>query len=1320
MSRTSALMLSPASNAYAPAVARPMAVRVPTIQRACACGGSAGLTGKCASCENEQHLGKSVLQPKLTISTPDDPYEREADRIAGDVMRMPGPATRPLGISPLIQREEAPAAEDEEELAATLQREAAGQDTPAEDEEELQREAVPGGPVRATGGLSASLLASASGTPLPLAARGFFESRFGRDLDHVRVHSDATAGAMARSINARAFTHGHDIYFSAGQYDPVSIAGRSLLAHELTHVFQQDGKRTLRRKALSPGLAAEATVRLPMDGPANRNEVAAERAAAKVGSTGSAAADAPPPASGTAPSDGAADLPASLAAAIARPSGGTALPPSLAIENEARLGTSLAHVRVHQGPGAIALTRALDARAFTYGADIWLGEGESTADRRLMAHELAHVAQQAPGSARLQTKLHYQYVLPVLGKGSGGGPGTRTHLYVLGILGHEAGKKGKELYTEVPIPGGATVKPGIADMVTTDKNVLPGITFAGDTPRFQPLLDATKHNGANAPASLHAATAAPAGNAGGRACTGQGLPRGKGICRVKPAPKNIYIGDLKPNDPDEINKGKGQVGGYIAAISKLTGQVNSFAAASPDLVRPKGATWTTNPVRMKSLAIPKVFDPPTAKSPSIEAQLYIDGKPTAIREKATPEIIKHGEGIWTYDFIALRDLTGQPTAKATTPGPVTTAKTELEKVKKEVKAPATARSIAKLRRLGPRRIQRKTETLKAEDNFKLETWKQSSYGPWRQRAEAATGGAGALARSKASADAKERMKDEAAQQIRERTGLSSIKVVAGTTARARELEVVQHWIDHGETYGRLRQIFGTGFVKLVNVYEKVKGKIATKVAAIRRRFAGEAKGVSDPKSAAIAGLKRIAGSLLVLFVRDIGRRLVGAVTKGAAALLGTLFGEEKAKIEEQIKYIEDREKEFRDFIREQIEARFSAEIEKLQELVATIENVAAKVKKIGWLVNMVKWAIRIAQCGLPPLLGCIIGLITSKVVEMIIAGIIASCWFQREIGYPIVSALKEVTNVPAKIARFIADKARALLPGQLKLLIGDTDTSEAKTSSDVVDCDSTSKYNLDPSQTKLAEMLAAHDPEKVEAMLAALKHLGVASDDPNPKAKVTDAEIANLKKLLDKYSKTQFEELVEKTEPRVPSSKTTSEFVLDLEQAAKQPAGRKGGTAGQPSQPGAPSSTAGGTGTAGGADVISDEQKKEEGAEVKRRLAKVKNVKPFSFHFQLDDPKPGDTAYTFVTAADDTWRALSVASEKSRSTRCETTDREMLLSIPARASMPRTGAISRPLTKPTKAMCRSYVSRSPRGAPNDRLPPLPQVDEGRPRVDRSG
>lgn len=101
------------------------------------------------------------------------------------------------------------------------------------------------------------------GAPLGPADRAYFEPRFGRDLSHVRLHTDASAGRAASGIGALAYAHGTHIGFAPGQYRPASRAGRRMIAHELAHTLQPDAGQTIRRTCPSdpaqipPGGSAE-------------------------------------------------------------------------------------------------------------------------------------------------------------------------------------------------------------------------------------------------------------------------------------------------------------------------------------------------------------------------------------------------------------------------------------------------------------------------------------------------------------------------------------------------------------------------------------------------------------------------------------------------------------------------------------------------------------------------------------------------------------------------------------------------------------------------------------------------------------------------------------------------------------------------------------------------------------------------------------------------------------------------------------------------------------------------------------------------------
>ncbi|MDD5366301.1 MAG: DUF4157 domain-containing protein [Gallionellaceae bacterium] len=107
---------------------------------------------------------------------------------------------------------------------------------------------------------------------------------------------------------------------------------------------------------------------------------------------------------------GEATVTAASAAAIgASRGGGQTLPAGERAFFEPRLGADLGRVRVHADSEAERLAAGLSARAFTVGGDVYFGRGEyrpgTGEGRRLLAHELAHVAQQGEGDQTLKRKI---------------------------------------------------------------------------------------------------------------------------------------------------------------------------------------------------------------------------------------------------------------------------------------------------------------------------------------------------------------------------------------------------------------------------------------------------------------------------------------------------------------------------------------------------------------------------------------------------------------------------------------------------------------------------------------------------------------------------------------------------------------------------------------------------------------------------------------------------------------------------------------------------------------------------------------------------
>lgn len=180
-----------------------------------------------------------VIQAKLRIGDADDEYEREADRVADRVMRMPMLSPPPDDINNTV---------------AGIQRKCAACER--DDEEVLRRKPVAGNAVPDAAAAVAGLNA---GRPLDTATRGFFEPRFGHSFAQVRVHDDGAADQSARALSARAYTLGQHISFAHGEFRPDTAAGKTLLAHELTHTLQQRGTVAAVQRACDPALLAGRT-----------------------------------------------------------------------------------------------------------------------------------------------------------------------------------------------------------------------------------------------------------------------------------------------------------------------------------------------------------------------------------------------------------------------------------------------------------------------------------------------------------------------------------------------------------------------------------------------------------------------------------------------------------------------------------------------------------------------------------------------------------------------------------------------------------------------------------------------------------------------------------------------------------------------------------------------------------------------------------------------------------------------------------------------------------------------------------------------------
>src|SRR6056297_166955 len=180
-----------------------------------------------------------VIHKKLMIGEPNDKHEIEAENVANRVVNQP---ERTLQMQPIEEEEESLQLqpledEDEDEIQMQPNEDVNGEKLQmAPQESKVSRLEVSDSMTREL------LKASGDGISLPKDVNNEMSQKIGHDFSDVSIHTNDRASLMSKNIGARAFTHGNDIYFNSGEYNPGTQKGKHLLAHELTHVVQQNGQ----------------------------------------------------------------------------------------------------------------------------------------------------------------------------------------------------------------------------------------------------------------------------------------------------------------------------------------------------------------------------------------------------------------------------------------------------------------------------------------------------------------------------------------------------------------------------------------------------------------------------------------------------------------------------------------------------------------------------------------------------------------------------------------------------------------------------------------------------------------------------------------------------------------------------------------------------------------------------------------------------------------------------------------------------------------------------------------------------------------------
>ena len=166
---------------------------------------------------------KLPRQPKLKINQPNDPYEIEADRVADQILRM--------SVSDYVEYDISNSDESIHRKCSICEM---MKEKDEDDKKQINRKSHSNNNLYVSDQIANQINNIGTGRPLDSSTKSFMESRLNHDFSDVRIHNDSSSQELSRSVNAKAFTIGNNIFLGANEY----VSDKRLMVHELVHVLQ--------------------------------------------------------------------------------------------------------------------------------------------------------------------------------------------------------------------------------------------------------------------------------------------------------------------------------------------------------------------------------------------------------------------------------------------------------------------------------------------------------------------------------------------------------------------------------------------------------------------------------------------------------------------------------------------------------------------------------------------------------------------------------------------------------------------------------------------------------------------------------------------------------------------------------------------------------------------------------------------------------------------------------------------------------------------------------------------------------------------------
>ena len=686
---------------------------------------------------------------------------------------------------------------------------------------------------------------------------------------------------------------------------------------------------------------------------------------------------------------------------------------------------------------------------------------------------------------------------------SGRRSGTSVHNEVLPAMGKE-----NRIFTEAPVPQASKDRAGVegnrgyADLYKAKTTIGFEFPTGSQWPTRMPSNRGTKYRGER---FEHIQESAPTVEA-----REDGTPV---IKKLGKAPQLIVIGDLKGGmDSTETADGPAQLGSYMDGFRLAGEELTKYGSDFPERVDPdrKGSrAWKpqSRTFRSSELEVPDFYTPGKARAQRSVRLVLVGGdgwtdknwsKRNHVRGKlyVFPDTSSR-EGIWVYVWapdqeVALDDL----------PLHVRQLGPEIaERLRQPILAPPIAR---KVRPGAVRRLARKppaTDDKPATDPFPYAKWKDDHR---RLSDQAAT-----AENEPGWIDAEAAAKIDEANATARKYGLKAPKVANEKLKGGQAVKEIKLWTGKsGELLGRFRNLFGTAFTAVANLYFKIRDKFRSMLSSASDK--GKSFSGGFPGAALKAAYSVIKGAARHIVGKTV-ERLKGSLVEGTKKKLKTLVGADRVEtVEEKLKEVGDIVRDLESGAIEKLESLFDGVIGKYQSIVTEIENVKNIVGEALDIADKVKWGARVIACLSPPGLGCL-WILAQHVLEKAAAKVVDTCWFKRKIT-PLINKLPFVKDLPGKLAKGIRERLVPLLPDPLKDMFPEIEQKPVDVGEGDIGCDT----NDDPERDALtAERRAMYDlieavgEERFDALVDALMAAGVRFDK-----KLSVTEIYEAKKII--------------------------------------------------------------------------------------------------------------------------------------------------------------------------------------------------------------